>query len=181
MSVASFSRSSSDYHIAAQLGTHDIGYQVNQCLSSTTNVHDDAVGHELDSKSADSKPDPLTDTVYDALAAAVLNPQFREAVNNLVTSDLPNHAIALSSYPVQSSADVQQGIFGPIIDILGGLVFSSIQANAIQASSTGPLPAHVQQGVFNILTSVLKNPIFTKVVKGIAVDVVKALVPASSS
>jgi hypothetical protein len=97
--------------------------------------------------------------------------------------DFPSHSIKLEHYPIQSQppVDTQQGIFAllPILTQLAGSVVSgAISQNGIQAGTAyypgKPLPPDVQQGIFDVFTSVLKNPIFTNVVTGIVKDLAKA-------
>lgn len=134
-----------------------------------------------------SPPDPDDDVdqeIYDLIAAAILDPRFREVLVNLATHDLPNHGVNLSDYPiqasgiqssVQTSADIQQGIFGLLTPVLtqlvGGMVGAGIQASQIPADT--PLPQNVQQGIFNIVLSFMKNPIFTQIVTNIVKTVAK--------
>ncbi|KAK7018749.1 hypothetical protein VNI00_018274 [Paramarasmius palmivorus] len=119
------------------------------------------------------------------LAAIVLHPRFHETVTKLVENDLTQMGVNLNQYPIQDPAlgmavDVQQGIFAlllpallPVITDLagkaiGGLMSNGIQPNAGTAYYPGkPLPAEVQQGIFDVFTKVIKNPIFTNVIKTI--------------
>ncbi|KAK7024489.1 hypothetical protein VNI00_016233 [Paramarasmius palmivorus] len=119
------------------------------------------------------------------LAAIVLHPRFHETVTKLVENDLTQMGVNLNQYPIQDPAlgmavDVQQGIFAlllpallPVITDLagkaiGGLMSNGIQPNAGAAYYPGkPLPAEVQQGIFDVFTKVIKNPIFTNVIKTI--------------
>ncbi|KAK7438222.1 hypothetical protein VKT23_018153 [Stygiomarasmius scandens] len=103
----------------------------------------------------------VPDDATQILAAIVLHPTFREAITNIVEQDLTtNHGIKLSDYPIQAQASTTD------TEMTQG-------QNSISDQS---LPPDVQQGIFDVFTSVLKNPIFTNVVTGIVKDVVPALI-----
>jgi hypothetical protein len=180
MSVAFPTRSSTDYHPVPGLEIQkEIGVQVTQYFSGARPSDDGMAELFLHLADNPSQQD-IDQSLYDVFASAALSPNFRNAVLNLTTSDLPNHKIKLSDYPIQSSADIQQGIFSILVpvltQVLGGVISSvtgqsGIQAG-IQADNTVVLPDHVQQGIFDILTKFLNNPIFKNVVSVIAQGVI---------
>jgi hypothetical protein len=128
------------------------------------------------------------DDIPNIIAAVILHPNFRETVIKLAEHDLViNHNVNLADYPIQNllpAAEVQQRIFGLLVPILtqsvGDVISGVVSQNGIQAN-TGtayypgkPLPPDIQQGIFEVFTSILKNPIFTNVVTGIVKDLIPA-------
>ncbi|KAI9573386.1 hypothetical protein HD554DRAFT_2055531 [Boletus coccyginus] len=123
------------------------------------------------------------DDLYDAVAAAVLNPQFSQVLANVVNQNDDGgsgtqNAIRspiLSGISPQAPPDVQNFI-GPLISILGGvlgpLIFSGLPTGAASGIYPQALPPNVEQGIFNVLTKFLKNPVFLGVVRDVASDMI---------
>jgi len=131
---------------------------------------------------------PNTD-VQDTIAAVLLHPEFHSTVTKITEADLFSHDVNLKDYPVQNAVpgDVQQGIFGalfPVVTSIIGSLFAiqappgqqnAINPYALQGIQPGhPLPLEVQQGIFDVLTKVIKNPIFTNIVTGIVREMQKS-------
>ncbi|KAK7020250.1 hypothetical protein VNI00_017785 [Paramarasmius palmivorus] len=147
--------------------------------SPTASAESDAGDDSSSSGDTPETQDDIDET--QVLAAIVLHPRFHETITKLVENDLTQSGINLNQYPIQDpSVDVQQGIFAFLLPALlpaitdlagkaiGGLMSNSIQPNAGAAYYPGqPLPPDVQQGIFDVFTKVIKNPIFTNVIKTI--------------
>ena len=141
------------------------------------------------------------DDLYDAVAAAVLDPQFSQVLANIVNqndagesgvqnavrssgiispssfSSLPQSAISSGINP-QTPADVQN-FLGPLLSTLGGVLgqvlLSGLPTGAASGVYPQALPPNVEQGIFNVLTKFVKNPVFVNIVKDIASDAIGQL------
>lgn len=174
-------------------------------ISSADNRQPDSEPPATTKPSVVEENDSGTNDIPNILAAVILHPNFRDTVTKLAEHDLINHGVNLDQYPIKnppsaavsSDVQVQQGIFddlGDIVNTVGsaltGLLHQSgIQSgvqnsiqNGVQMTSTAaaypgqPLPSNIQQGIFDVVTSVLKNPLFTHVVGGIVKDLATAAV-----
>ncbi|KAI9459359.1 hypothetical protein HD554DRAFT_2330956 [Boletus coccyginus] len=135
------------------------------------------------------------DDLYDAVAAAVLDPQFSQVLANIVNQNgdgvqnsvrssgiissspflgSPQSAIPSGTNP-QAAADVQN-FLGPLLSTLGGVLgqvlLSGLPTGAASGVYPQALPPNVEQGIFNVLTKFVKNPVFLNIVKDIASDVI---------
>ena len=130
------------------------------------------------------------DDLYDAVAAAVLDPQFAQVLANVVNqndegkSGVQNNLwtpprqfpgpLSFGLNP-QAPPDVQNFI-GPLISILGGalgqMIFSGLPTGAASGIYPQALPPNVEQGIFNVLTKFVKNPIFLGIVRDVASDMI---------
>lgn len=145
------------------------------------------------------------DDLYDAVAAAVLDPQFSQALANVVSQnddDTPGvqnfiqppawqrqwmETMGLGNVMFginpQAPPDVQN-FLGPLLTTIGGvlgqLIFSGLPTSAAPGSYPQALPPHIEQGIFSMLGKVLTNPIFTGIVKDIATEVCNDVHPSGS-
>ncbi|EEB95380.1 hypothetical protein MPER_05660, partial [Moniliophthora perniciosa FA553] len=169
--------------ISRELGSFDSSLSQKQPSSKLLKANVSAAVDEP------SEGDQNTETMSDddlsgILAAVVLHPSFRETVTKIAENDLTQRGINLAQYPIQNSVATgsQQGLLNILGSVLGGLL--SIQANGSALGGFGlqngiqanggvgyypgqPLPAEVQQGIFDAFTTIIKNPIFTNVITGI--------------
>jgi len=158
---------------------------------------DDVDGLELESHVLQGRVTGLTpsvdhnseDDLYDAVAAAVLDPQFSQVLANVVNrSDdgqsgvqnttsfplpglLPRSTI-LSGINPQAPPDVQNFI-GPLLltlagSVLGELITSRLPTGTASGIYPQALPPNIEQGIFNTLAKFLKHPTFLNIVKDVA-------------
>ena len=140
------------------------------------------------------------DDLYDAVAAAILNPQFSQVLANVVNQDddepgvqnflspsWPNSpgiitwpkkpwmsSTLMSGINPQTPPEVQNFI-GPLLTTVGGLlgqlIFSGLPANAAPGNYPQALPPNIEQGIFSTLGKFLTHPTVTNIVKDIVTDV----------
>ncbi|KAJ7788899.1 hypothetical protein B0H14DRAFT_2946590 [Mycena olivaceomarginata] len=142
------------------------------------------------SKAAATNTPSATDDTPSIFAALVLHPEFRSAITNLVESELDQRPdTKLKDYPIQypptaAVSDDPQQFLGALLPIaipllakLAGSVISGLAQSGIAGNAGGtyypgtPLPVEAQQGIFDVVSKIVKNPAFTKIISTIATTV----------
>lgn len=136
------------------------------------------------------------DDLYDAVTAAVLDPQFRQVLADVVNKDNGNQPGVQNFVPFgspswpnpgfmpqtswlggnvfsginpQAPPDVQN-FLGPLLGVLGRLIFSDLPLDAASGIYSQALPPDVEQGIFTSIVNFMKRPVVINTIKDVATD-----------
>ncbi|KAJ7718512.1 hypothetical protein B0H14DRAFT_3521666 [Mycena olivaceomarginata] len=135
------------------------------------------------SKAAATNTPSATDDTPSIFAALVLHPEFRSAITNLDYPIQYPPTAAVSDDSPQQFLGALLPIAIPLLAKLAGSVISGLAQSGIAGNAGGtyypgtpllpvsPLPVEAQQGIFDVVSKIVKNPAFTKIISTIATTV----------